>query len=399
VSNSGFLPYGRQSISDDDISAVERVLRSDFLTGGPEVGAFEQKFSAAVSAANAVVCGNGTQALHLAALALNIGPGDAVVVPSVTFLATANAVHYVGGEVCFADVDPHTGLLTPQTLRDALSAWRGAPIKAVFSVHLGGQVADPAGIRAVADEAGLAVIEDACHALGTIYGNDFSVGACAHSDLAVFSLHPVKTIAMGEGGVITTKNATIAERLRRLRNHGMTRDATAFQDHDAAFDGENPNPWYYEMQELGYNYRATDIQCALGLSQLSRLDKFIARRQQLAARYDQLLPKLSPIVLPPQRVANCTPALHLYSARIDFEAAGQSRRSVMAGLSRAGIGTQVHYIPVHRQPYYQRFLPGPLPGADAYYRKTLSLPLFPDMRDDDPDRVVQVLASVLHFPS
>lgn len=396
---SSFLPYGRQCIDDDDIAAVVAVLRSDWLTTGPAVEKFESAFAEKVGARFAVACSSGTAGLHLAALALGFGSGDQAVVPTMTFLATANAARYVGGEVRFCDVDPETGLMTPDALQEATNGLDKTP-RAVFPVHLNGQTVDMAAISHIAREQDMAVVEDACHAVGTLYqaGNEqVAVGACRHSDMAVFSFHPVKTIAMGEGGMVTTNDANLHEKLRMFRNHGINRAPENFINREAAFaqDG-TPNPWYYEMPEYGFNYRASDINCALGLSQLDKLEKFIARRRELAERYETLLAPLASRLRPIERVANCTPAWHLLVVLIDFAAYGVERATVMNRMKSDGIGTQVHYPPVHRQPYYrQRYGYLSLPGAEAYYDRCLSLPLYPAMRDQDVDKVVRCLASAL----
>ena len=403
--NKPFLPYGKQSVDDDDIAAVVSVLKSNWLTTGPVLGQFETEFATTTGAQHAVACANGTAALHLSALALKLGPGDAVIVPTMTFLATANAVRYVGAKVIFADVDPDTGLLSSEILQRTLDAHPQDNIKAVFVVHMNGQCARMAEIRAIASAHGLFVVEDACHALGGGYGDgdthNARVGSCVHSDITVFSFHAVKTATMGEGGLITTNDVALFDRLCLLRNHGMTRDDADFQNKDLAFaDNGEANPWYYEMHELGFNYRVTDIQCALGLSQLKKLDSFVARRTELVALYDQKLSKLAPIMRPVTRLGGDGPAWHLYVALIDFEGAGTDRATVMNRLRQAGIGTQVHYLPVHRQPYY-RSLYGDidLPGADAYYARCLSLPLFPKMVDEDVTRVVESLGEALGVSS
>lgn len=393
-----FLPYARQSIDDDDVAAVADVLRSDFLTTGPAVKAFEDAFAARVGARFALSCSSGTAALHLAALAARLGPGDRVVVPSVTFLATANAARYVGSDVVFADVDADTGLLTAETFLAALETESG--VKAVIPVHLGGQPAPMEDIYAIAKERGIAVIEDACHAIGTTYGadtgNSVEVGACRHSLMAAFSFHPVKTIAMGEGGMVTTNDEAVFARLMEGRSHGMTHDAGVFENADLAFEDGSPNPWYYEMQEIGFNYRCSDIHAALGLSQMGKLEQFIRRRRALVERYDRMIEPLAPLVRPLGRLADTDPAWHLYVALIDFAAAGISRARLMDSLRAEGIGTQVHYIPVHQQPYYRRrYGPRTLPGADGYYARALSLPLFPAMSDGDVDRVVGSLERAL----
>jgi len=395
-----FLPYGRQVIEDDDIAAVTEALRADLLTTGPRVEAFERAFAETVGARHAVACSSGTAALHLSMLALDLQPGDVVIAPAITFAATANCARYQGGEVIFADVDPDTGLMTPETLAAAIGRLGGRRLKAVLPVHLSGNVADLPGIRRLAEPYGAELVEDACHALGTTMagGNQPErVGDGRHSALACFSFHPVKTMTTGEGGMVTTSDPALAQRLRLYRTHGISRDPAGFQHHDLAFDADGAvNPWIYEMQALGYNYRLPDLLCALGLSQLAKLDRFIARRRSLAERYRTLLQPLAPLVRAVTPPRGCDPALHLFVVLIDFAAAGLSRRQVTEALRAQGIGSQVHYIPVHRQPYYQaRYGPIDLPGADAYYSRCLSLPLFPSMADSDPERVVAALRAVL----
>lgn len=396
-----FLPYGRHTIDGDDIAAVVSVLRGDWLTTGPTVQAFEEAFAAQVGAQYAMACSSGTAGLHLAALALGLGEGDRVAVPSLTFVATANAARYVGAEVTFVDVDHDSGLLNEAGLSAALENTAGQGVRAVFPVHLNGQCVDIDMVARLANEHGMAVVEDASHAIGALCaatgGDPVPVGSCRHSDLAVFSLHPVKTIAMGEGGVVTTNDSRLYERLVRLRNHGMDREPDRLQNAELAFDTEGrANPWYYEMEEPGFNYRASDIHCALGLSQLAKLESFVAKRAAIVASYDERLEPLAPIVRPIRRTAGCVPAWHLYVVLIDFEAVGIGRATVMTRLREQGIGTQVHFIPVHKQPYYsERYGEQSLPGADAYYARCLSLPLFPAMRDRDVRRVVDGLRNAL----
>jgi UDP-4-amino-4,6-dideoxy-N-acetyl-beta-L-altrosamine transaminase len=396
-----FLPYGRQVIEADDIAAVTAALQGDFLTTGPYVRHFEEALARTVQAKHAVVCANGTAALHMAARALRLGPGTKIVVPAVTFLATASAPHLNGAEIVFADVDPETGLMRPQDLTEAIA--RAGKIDAVFNVHLNGQCGALEAIASIARAHGAKIVDDACHALGTAYvaddGQVSTVGSNAFADLTVFSFHPVKTIAMGEGGAVTTNDPLLARRLEKARSHGMTRDAAEFENTADAFDADgSQNPWYYELAEPEFNWRANDIQCALGLSQLGKLGRFVARRRALAARYDLELSALAPIVKPLARTRPCLPAWHLYVARIDFEAAGISRGQLMRALATDGIGTQVHYFPVHRQPYYaQRYDTQRLEGADRYYEQALSLPLFAAMTDKDVSRVVDSLARRLGF--
>jgi UDP-4-amino-4,6-dideoxy-N-acetyl-beta-L-altrosamine transaminase len=399
-----FLPYGRQLIEDDDIAAVAEALRADYLTTGPTVDAFEQAFAERVGAAHAVACSSGTAALHLAAMALDLKPGDWLVVPSLTFLATANAARYVGADVQFADVDPDTGLLTDVTLAAALERARcaGRSVKAVLPVHLAGRTAPLAAIVEVARD--LPIVEDACHALGTTYdgasGRPARVGDGRYGTLAAFSFHPVKTIAVGEGGMIATNDDNLAARMRIARNHGMVREPQHMRDRAAAFDADGtPRSWYYEMHEFGFNYRLADVLCALGISQLRKLDRFAARRRELARLYDEALAPLAPLVHPVPPVLDCDPALHLYAVLIAFDEIGIPRQQLMARLRERGIGTQVHYIPVHRQPYYRNLYGDlALPGADAYYSRELSLPLFPAMSNDDVGRIVDTLAGIVKRP-
>lgn len=398
---SRFLPYGRHQIDEDDIAAVVAVLRSDSLTGGPVVAEFEQAFAERVGARFAVACANGTAGLHLAAMALGLSANDTVIVPTLTFLATANAARYVGAELAFADVDPATGLMRPEDLLEAHANSVGRKIRAVIPVHLNGQCVDMESIAEFAGRNGLRIIEDACHAIGATYrtrsGEEVRVGACRHSDMTVFSLHPVKTIAMGEGGVVTTNDPDLHAALLRLRNHGMVREAARFVQREEAFDADGqPNPWYYEMPEPGYNYRASEIHCALGLSQLRKLDRFLARRRELANLYDKMLAPLTPLLHPLPRVTGCTGGWHLYVVHVDFPSTNASRAALMRRLLGKGIGTQVHYLPVHRQPYYRfRYANMHLPGADAYYASCLSLPLFPVMTDAEVGRVAATLADEL----
>ncbi len=389
---SDFLPYGRQTIEDDDVSAVAAALRDDLLTTGPKVDEYERAFARMTGAAHAVACNSGTAALHLACLAMDMGPQDAAVVPTMTFLATANVVRMTGAEVIFADVDPETGLMTAETFEAAREqAGRAGRIKAALPVHLNGQVCDMPELAAAASAKAIALTEDACHALGIE-----NIGATSHSRMACFSTHPVKAIATAEGGMVTTADAGLAARMRSLRSHGMVRDPSAFANRDLAFAGvDGANPWYYEMPEVGWNYRLPDVLCALGLSQLAKLDRFHRRRIEIARLYDRLLSPLSPRLRPVTH-GNRPHGWHLYAVLIDFAALGTTRARVMNALRSQGIGTQVHYIPVHLQPYYRNRYPNvSLPGAESYYSRCLSLPIFPAMTDGDVSRVVEALAHLL----
>lgn len=389
------LPYSRQQIDDDDIAAVAECLRGDYLTTGPRVEAFEAALREKMGAEFVIACSNGTAALHLASCALGLSRNEQVVVPALTFLATANAPHLAGAEVVFADVDPQTGLLTADALTDALA--RAPRARAIFPVHLNGSSVAMPAVRAIAKGRGLAVVEDACHALATTYvaeGRKGTIGDCRYSDMAAFSFHPVKAIAMGEGGAISTNDPGLADSLRMLRNHGMTRSPERFHSRSLAYDQRGQvNPWYYEMPIPGFNYRVPDILCALGISQLKKLDRFVARRRHLAALYDRVFADFGPGITPVPRSKDFDSAFHLYVVLIDFDRLDRSRAEVMNRLRAEGIFTQVHYMPVHMQPYYRDQHPAlQLPGAETYYRRALSLPLFPAMTDDDVMRVVDALA-------
>ena len=395
-----FLPYGRQVIEDDDIAAVVEALKSDFLTTGPRVEQFEAAFADKVGARHAVACSNGTAALHLSLMALDVGPGDVVVAPSITFAATANCARYQGAEVVFADVDPDSGLMTPDTLAEAIGRVGGRKLKAVLPVHLGGHAVDLPTLRRLADAEGAVLVEDACHAVGTemTYGNMTErVGDGRHSSMACFSFHPVKTLTTGEGGMVTTNDPALARRMTLLRSHGITRESAEFTAPELSLDPSGAaNPWSYEMQALGYNYRLPDLLCALGISQLAKLDRFIETRRALTARYLELLPPLAPVVRPVPTPPYSRSALHLFVVLIDFAALGKTRKQVMDALRAQGIGTQVHYIPVHRQPYYrERYGQLDLPGANAHYARCLSLPLFAGMELGDVDRVVEAVRQVV----
>lgn len=388
------LPYGRQAIDQEDIEAVTAVLRGDFLTTGPAVPKFEESLRAATGARHIAACSSGTAALHLAALALRLGPGDKVVVPAITFLATANAAIYVGADVVFADVDPDTGLMEARHLEAAIDA-SGGPVSAVFPVHLAGQCGDMEAISAVAEKTGARVVEDASHALGARH-RGASLGACSYSDMATFSFHPVKTIASGEGGAVATRDPLLHERVCRLRNHGIEREPKKLRNAELATREGRPNPWYSEMAEPGFNYRLSDIHAALGASQLRKLAGFVARRRALVKRYQAALEPLAPKIRPIQRTPHCEPAWHLMVVLIEFDAAGIDRATLMARLRERGVGSQVHYIPVPWQPYYaDNRNNGALHGAAEYYRRCLSLPLYPTMSDTDVDRVVEALSAAL----
>jgi len=379
------IPYGRQSISEEDIAAVVAVLRSDWITQGPCIDAFERALAAYCGVAHGVAVANATAALHLACLALGVGPGDWVWTSPNTFLASANCALYCGAQVDFVDIDPLTYNISVAALEEKLrqASFDGVLPAVLIPVHFAGQSCDMEKIGALARQYGCRVIEDASHAVGADYQAG-KVGNCAYSDMTVFSFHPVKILTTAEGGMVMTNNSALRQALQRLRSHGMTRDPADLQNrHEGA--------WYYEQIELGYNYRITDLQAALGLSQLASLGKFVARRRELAARYDRLLADL-PLVLPRQAEYGRS-AYHLYPIQV----ASEQRRVVFDALRAQGIGANVHYLPVYLQPYYRMlgFGVGKCPQAEHFYRGAISLPLFYSMTDAEQDQVVAALSNAL----
>jgi UDP-4-amino-4,6-dideoxy-N-acetyl-beta-L-altrosamine transaminase len=387
------IPYGRHSIAQKDIDAVIQVLRSDWLTCGPVVDKFEDILAKVVGAKYTVACSNGTTALHLAMLALGIGSADVVLVPAITFLASANAARYVGANVVFVDIEPSTGLMTAETLEKAILTHKSKSLKAVVNVHLAGQCEDLEAIYNVAKKHNLLIIEDAAHAIGTVYtdqnNNRHPIGSNAFSDITTFSFHPVKTIAMGEGGAVTTNNFEIAKKLKLLRSHGMVRE-------QSEWEGDGTGPWYYEMQELGYNYRVSDINCALGISQLEKLDAFKMKRTEIVKFYDDALVN-SEHIKPVKKLNHSDTAWHLYIVNIDYEQIGKSRSQVMIELKENDISTQVHYIPLYKQPYYKKtFGDIILPGAELYYSKCLSLPLYMGIQNKQINYIIGVINSCIY---
>ena len=383
------IAYARQDITEEDIAAVVSVLRSDLITQGPAVPRFEAAAGEICGASHGVAVSSGTAALHLACLALEIGPGDCVWTSPITFVASANCARYCGAAVDFVDIDPATGNMSVAALAAKLeqAELTGRLPKALIPVHLAGTPCDMAGIGALARRYGFKIIEDASHAIGAMRGG-LRVGACAHSDIAVFSFHPVKIITTGEGGMALTNDSELATRMAELRSHGITRAPGRMTAAPAG-------PWYYEQIALGFNYRMTDLQAALGLSQLDRLADFLARRHALAERYDARLQGLP--LAPLARPADARSALHLYIVRIDCGRAGKSHRQVFEQLHAAGIKVQLHYMPVHLQPYYRAlgFAPGDFPAAEAYAQDAMSLPLYPALREAEQDRVVEALEEAL----
>ena len=379
------IPYGRQDIQQADLDAVLEVLQSDFLTQGPAVPRFETAVREATGAAHAVAMNSATSALHVACAALDLGPGDCLWTTPITFVASANCARYCGAEVDFVDIDPVTANMCPDRLAEKLeqAAASGRLPKVIVPVHLTGLSCDMARIGALAARYGVRVIEDASHAIGGQYGGA-PVGACLHSDITVFSFHPVKIVTSGEGGMAVTQDAALAGRMARLRSHGITRDP-AEMTHEA--DG----PWYYQQVELGWNYRLTDIHAALGAAQMDRLDDYVARRNALAARYDRLLAELP--VERQGRMEGALSAFHLYVVRV----APERHRAIFEGLRGRGIGVNLHYIPVHLQPYYRAlgFAEGDFPEAERYYAGAISIPLYPLMTEAQQDEVVAALRAEL----
>ena len=383
------IPYGRQLIDEDDIAAVVAALRSDWITQGPAIERFERKVAAHCGVKYAVAVANGTAALHIAAAAIDLKPGDRLWTSPNTFVASANCARYCGADVGFVDIDPRTYNLSVARLEEKLAAAAkaGRLPKVIVPVHFAGQSCEMEAIAALAKRHGIVVLEDAAHAIGARYRGQ-PVGSCAHSDLAIFSFHPVKIITTAEGGMVVTNRADLYERLLLLRSHGITREPRLM-------DGASHGPWYYQQVELGWNYRLTDLQAALGESQMNKLDAFVARRAALARRYDELLKDL-PLTLPWQHPDTAS-AWHLYVIRLHIDHLKKSRRQVVEELRAAGIGVQIHYIPVHTQPYYRRlgFKVGDFPEAEKYYEETISLPMFAGLTDEEQTRVVDTVKAVL----
>ncbi|EXF45358.1 aminotransferase WbpE [Pseudomonas sp. BAY1663] len=383
------IPYGRQDITQTDIDAVVGVLQSDFLTQGPMVPRFENAVAQHVGARHALAVNSATSALHIACLALDLGPGDWLWTTPITFVASANCGLYCGAQVGFVDIDPRTYNLCPQALAHKLEkAERDGKLpKVVVAVHLCGQPCDMQAIHELAQRYGFKIIEDASHAIGGKYRGEF-IGNCRYSDITVFSFHPVKIITTAEGGMALTNDAGLAGKMALLRSHGITRDP-AQMTHEA--DG----PWYYQQIDLGFNYRMTELQAALGVTQVERLDHYVARRHQLARRYDELLAGL-PVTTPWQHPDSYS-GLHLYVIRLQLEKIDKTHRQVFESLREQDVGVNLHYIPVHTQPYYQRmgFQSGDFPEAECYYAEAISLPMFQTLTENQQDEVTNVLSGAL----
>lgn len=384
-----FIPYGRQEILQSDVDSVVDVLTSDFLTQGPVVPAFEQRIADYCGVKHASAMNSATSALHVACLAMGLGRGDLLWTTPVTFVASSNCALYCGAEVDFVDIDPQTYNICPHALARKLvkAKEEGRLPKIVVAVHLTGQPCDMEAIGELAREYGFRIIEDASHAIGGRYRGE-PIGNCRYSDVTIFSFHPVKIITTAEGGVAVTNDDGIAERMNLLRSHGVTRDP-ALMTH--APDG----PWYYQQVDLGYNYRMTEIQAALGLSQMDRLDEYVARRHELARRYDERLSDL-PLTLPYQHPDGYS-GLHLYVIRLQLDRIAKTHLEVFEALREQDIGVNLHYIPVYRQPYYTRF--GfdfaDFPSAEAYYEEAISIPMYSGLGEIQQDRVIDVLSEIL----
>ncbi|MDD3575603.1 MAG: UDP-4-amino-4,6-dideoxy-N-acetyl-beta-L-altrosamine transaminase [Halothiobacillus sp.] len=383
------IPYGRQDITEADIDAVVSVLRSDFLTQGPKVPAFEKAVADYCGAHHAVAVNSATSALHIACLALGLAPGGLLWTSPNTFVASANCARYCGADVDFVDIDPQTGNLDPEVLAEKLAAasQAGRLPDIVIPVHFAGQPCNMQRISELAEQYGFRIIEDASHAIGARY-RDEPVGNCHYSDITVFSFHPVKIITTAEGGMATTNDPELAQRMTLLRSHGITRDPELMTH-------EPDGPWYYQQIDLGFNYRMTELQAALGVSQMERLDDYVSRRQALARRYDVQLADL-PVTLPWQH-PDIYSGLHLYVIRLKLDQIDRSHREVFEALREQGIGVNLHYIPVHTQPYYQRmgFKAGDFPEAERYYAEAISLPMYPTITTAQQDQVITALSKAL----
>jgi len=383
------IPYGKQDITQGDIDAVIEVLGSDFLTQGPVIPRFEDAVKTSVGAGFSVAVNSATSALHIACLALDLGPGDRLWTSPITFVASANCALYCNASVDFVDIDPTTYNLCPQALEQKLIAAELAGVlpKIVVPVHLAGQSCDMKAIKALSDRFGFRIIEDASHAIGAAYGDE-KVGSCRYSDITVFSFHPVKIITTAEGGMAVTNDPVLAGKMERLRSHGITRDPHLMTH-------APHGPWYYQQIELGFNYRLTEMQAALGCSQMTRLHEFIERRQQLAAQYAELLNDL-PLMLPYQLETTAS-SWHLYIIRLQLSELSKSHLDVFNELRSADIGVNLHYIPVHLQPYYRQmgFADGDFPHAEQYYQEAISIPLFHAMTDEQQLQVATSLRRIL----
>lgn len=383
------IPYAKQSISDEDIDAVVNVLKSDFITQGPVVSQFEEAIAAYCSARYAIAVSNGTAALHLACLALNVGPGDIVWTSPNTFLASANCALYCGAKIDFVDIDSQTYNISIESLKSKLKSaeMNNCLPKVLIPVHFSGQSCEMQAIKSLSLQYGFSIIEDAAHALGGEYQGQ-KVGSCLYSDMTIFSFHPAKMITCGEGGIVLTNNSSLADKIERLRIHGVTRNPDLMTEASHGI-------WYYQQLELGFNYRMTDMQAALGLSQLKRLDEFVDKRRKLVEKYNQQLQSLA--VITPWQHPDTHSSRHLYVVRLKSNQLKKCRKTIVEELRQAGIGVHVHYIPVHTQPFYQNlgFNEGDFPESESYYQEAITLPLFVDLSEEQLDFIVQKMRKVL----
>jgi len=388
-----FLPYSRQNIDSSDIKNVIQVLKSDFITQGPNINRFEKEFAKYVGAKYAVSCATGTAALHLSCLALGINSNSRLATTSITFVASANCGEFLGANIYLADIDKDTYCMSPTSLEKLLKKNK---IDVVIPVHMSGHSSDMEKILKLKKKYNFKIIEDSCHALGGKY-NNHKIGSCKYSDISTFSFHPVKPITTGEGGMITTNDKKIYEQLLIYRTHGIIKDQKKFLNKKNAFDKKNVNRWYYEMIDLGYNYRLTDIQSALGLSQLKKLDKFTFKRNNIAKKYDEAFKKNKYITTPKIR-KNVEHAYHLYTILINFKKIGKTRNEIMTELFKHKIGTQVLYIPLYKQPYYDnkyKFNIKNFKNSEYYYDHALSIPIFPDLKIKEQNYIINTINKVI----
>lgn len=388
-----FLPYSRQTISEDDVKNVVKVLKSDFITQGPNINKFEKEFAKYVGAKYAVSCATGTAALHLSCLALGLDNKSSLATSSITFVASANCAEFLGAKVYLTDIDKDTYCMCPTSLENILKKNK---IDVVVPVHMCGHSSDMKKILKLKKKYKFKIIEDSCHSLGGKY-NNYKIGSCKYADISTFSFHPVKPITTGEGGMITTNNKEIYQKLLIYRTHGIIKDQAKFQNKKNAFENKVVNRWYYEMIELGFNYRLTDIQSALGLSQLRKLDTFTSKRNQVAKKYDKAFKNNQNIIIPKIK-KKIKHAYHLYTILINFQKIGKTRNEIMTELHKHKIGSQVLYIPIYKQPYYNKkykLNDKKFKNSEFYYNHALSIPIFPDLKSQEQKYIIKVINKIV----
>ncbi len=389
-----FLPYSRQTITENDIKNVVKVLKSDFITQGPNINKFEKEFAKYVGAKYAVSCATGTAALHLSCLALGLNKKSSLATSSITFVASANCAEFLGAKVYLTDIDRDTYCMCPASLENILKKNK---IDVVVPVHMCGHSSDMKKILKLKKRYKFKIIEDSCHSLGGKY-NNYKIGSCKYADISTFSFHPVKPITTGEGGMITTNNKEIYQKLLIYRTHGIIKDQAKFQNKKNAFDNKAVNRWYYEMIELGFNYRLTDIQSTLGLSQLRKLDIFTSKRNQIAKRYDKAFENNQNIITPKIK-KKIKHAYHLYTILINFQKIGKTRNEIMSELHKHKIGSQVLYIPIYKQPYYNKkykLNDKKFKNSEFYYNHALSIPIFPDLKLQEQKYIIKVINKIVN---